>query len=288
MNKIYYKIKYKGLKLSSRSKVFGSGKFFFGKNNIIDDSCVINIRNILHIGDNNIFLDNLQVDASKIRLGSEISVQRNSILIGEIDIGSYCVFGPNLYISSASHHFKQNPPMNIRDQDEVFPKEHKIIIIEEDCWIGINVTFLPGVVIGKGAVIAANSVVTSNVDAYEIYGGVPAMKIGNRLDFKPPKLIIPSVECVPYLYSGFKTRLVDLKQSILLSREDTVIYLDTADGSFLNMQLLNATKIIINGVELYSKDGICNYKLNEICNRFDIKFLEAEFRIIKIYKIWID
>jgi len=56
------------------------------------------------------------------------------------------------------------------------------IIIEDEVWIGTGATILSGVTIGKGAIIAACSVVTKNVPAYAIYGGNPAKLIRYRLD----------------------------------------------------------------------------------------------------------
>lgn len=51
------------------------------------------------------------------------------------------------------------------------------IHIEDEVWIGANVTILPGVTIGKNSVIGAGSVVTKSVEPYSIYAGVPARKI---------------------------------------------------------------------------------------------------------------
>jgi len=51
------------------------------------------------------------------------------------------------------------------------------IEIEADAWIGTGAVILPGVTIGEGAVVGANSVVTGNVRAYTVVGGVPAKKI---------------------------------------------------------------------------------------------------------------
>lgn len=48
------------------------------------------------------------------------------------------------------------------------------------CFIGPRVIILPGVEIGKGAVVAAGAVVTKDVGAFEIVGGVPAKMIGER------------------------------------------------------------------------------------------------------------
>jgi len=54
------------------------------------------------------------------------------------------------------------------------------VIIEDYVWIASRVTILPGVTIGKGAVIACNSVVTKNVESMAIVGGIPAKRIGLR------------------------------------------------------------------------------------------------------------
>jgi acetyltransferase-like isoleucine patch superfamily enzyme len=56
----------------------------------------------------------------------------------------------------------------------------KPIQIGSDCWIGVNAVILKGVNIGNGAVIGAGAVVTKSVPPYEIWGGVPAIKIGTR------------------------------------------------------------------------------------------------------------
>lgn len=53
----------------------------------------------------------------------------------------------------------------------------KDIIIHEDVWIGMNVTLLSGVDIGRGATIAAGAVVAKSIPPYCIAGGVPAKVI---------------------------------------------------------------------------------------------------------------
>lgn len=47
-------------------------------------------------------------------------------------------------------------------------------VIGNDVWIGQNVTIMPGVKIGDGAIIAANSTVVKNIEAYTVHGGNPA------------------------------------------------------------------------------------------------------------------
>ena len=55
------------------------------------------------------------------------------------------------------------------------------ITIGPDVWLGCNVVVLKGVTIGQGAVVAAGAVVTKSILPYEIWGGVPAKKIGQRV-----------------------------------------------------------------------------------------------------------
>ena len=51
------------------------------------------------------------------------------------------------------------------------------IVIEDDVWIGANVTILPGIRVGKCSVLAASSVIIRDVESYSIYAGVPARRI---------------------------------------------------------------------------------------------------------------
>lgn len=54
------------------------------------------------------------------------------------------------------------------------------IVVEDRAWISFRATVLPGVRIGRGAVVAAGAVVTTDVEDYAIVGGVPAKRIGTR------------------------------------------------------------------------------------------------------------
>ena len=62
-------------------------------------------------------------------------------------------------------------------EDEKPQGYDKDVIVKEDVWIGMNVTLLCGVTIGRGAIISAGSVVTKDIPPYCIAGGVPAKPI---------------------------------------------------------------------------------------------------------------
>lgn len=64
----------------------------------------------------------------------------------------------------------------------MYYSEYQDTFIGNDVWIGDDSLVLGGVVIGDGAIIAARSVVTKNVEPYSIVGGVPAKLIRFRFD----------------------------------------------------------------------------------------------------------
>jgi acetyltransferase-like isoleucine patch superfamily enzyme len=138
-------------------------------------------------------------------IGDDTSIQDYAVMIGDIRIGAHCIFAPNVHVASHNHHFRDKPQWLIRDQDERFAETKTApVVIEDDCWIGRNVVIAPGVYVGRGAVIGANSVVSRDVSPYEVHGGVPNQRIQRRLDFSPPQRIDAMDDaCLPYFYRGF-------------------------------------------------------------------------------------
>lgn len=119
---------------------------------------------------------------SEIVIGPNTTIQKNCSIDGSVSIGADCILAPNIYISSSQHVFEQYPGYSIHEQDKMFLKEFKThpnspVNIGNNCWIGINVSIMPGVTIGNGCIIGANSVVTKNCLDDSIYGGIPAKLI---------------------------------------------------------------------------------------------------------------
>jgi acetyltransferase-like isoleucine patch superfamily enzyme len=72
--------------------------------------------------------------------------------------------------------------------DPAFSVRGGPIVIEDHAWISFRATILPGVTVGRGAVVAAGAIVTKDVPEYAIVGGIPATRIGTRsrdLDYTP-------------------------------------------------------------------------------------------------------
>ena len=82
---------------------------------------------------------------------------------GKIVIGNNVMFGPKCSLFAENHVFSDTEN-TIKSQGV----QQKGIIIEDDCWIGSNVTILDGVTIGKGSVIGAGTLITKDVVAGSI------------------------------------------------------------------------------------------------------------------------
>ena len=107
-------------------------------------------------------------------------------------IGSFCSVGAWVKVFLGGSHrvdwITTFPFSHIHE--DIFPMETKTehpvskgdVIIGNDVWLGYEVTIMSGVKIGDGAVVAANSVVTKDVEPYSIVGGNPAKFIRKRFD----------------------------------------------------------------------------------------------------------
>ena len=93
---------------------------------------------------------------------------------GDIRIGKKCIFAVRTSINANDH--KSIRDEFIRDQGFI----HAPVRIEDDCWIGTNVSINKGVTIRKGSIIGANAVVSKDTEPYSINVGIPARKISER------------------------------------------------------------------------------------------------------------
>ena len=129
----------------------------------------------------------LLVAESRCRIGHHSFLAANSHLwiLGNMTIGDYVHIAPGVDVFDNDSHaldWKQRR----EDATNVFERKKPIdythvaqsaVVIEDDAWIGAKSTILKGVRIGRGAIVAAGSVVTKDVAPLTLVGGNPAREI---------------------------------------------------------------------------------------------------------------
>nr|WP_115700308.1 CatB-related O-acetyltransferase [Cupriavidus taiwanensis] len=123
-----------------------------------------------------------------------------SVIYPNVKIGRYCSVARNCEIGVAAHPTHFLSTHSFQYNSALFPNwpeykdmerkakflAHRPTIIGDDVWIGAQAIVVAGVRIGDGAVVAANSVVTKDVEPYSIVGGSPAKTI--RFRFRPDQI----------------------------------------------------------------------------------------------------
>jgi len=111
-----------------------------------------------------------------ITIGDNSGIGVRAYLSGKINIGRDVMMGKDVSIITANHNFDRiDIPMN----QQGFKSEEPVVI-KDDVWIGDRVYILPGVTVGRGAIIGACAVVTKDVPEYAIVAGNPAKVIKSR------------------------------------------------------------------------------------------------------------
>ncbi len=125
---------------------------------------------------------------ASLRIGSHTYIQAGCSLnafVANITIGANCMIAPRCAFMPYQHTWT-DLSRPIREQPLTSRGD---IVLEDDVWLGANVCVLDGVTIGRGAIVGAGAVVTKDVPAYTIAGGVPARFIRARTSEEVPSQI---------------------------------------------------------------------------------------------------
>ena len=175
-------------KLNKRIELGENVRFFCAPSIIIKDGGTLKIGdNVTINSDNHGYHVNMYKPCKLLidRPGGNINIGKNTRIHGscihayeEITIGENCLIAANCQIIDGNGHdlSLQNPENRIHTKGKSNP-----IIIEDHVWIATNVVVLPGVKIGRGSVITANSVVHKNIPPGVIAGGNPIQVINNDI-----------------------------------------------------------------------------------------------------------
>lgn len=115
---------------------------------------------------------------AKMNHPQNITIGQNSIVGPETVFLSQggVVIGKNVNISGFSYIISQEHNVHSPGLETILDT----VFIDDFAWLATNVTILPGVRIGRGALVAAGAVVSKDVAPHTVVGGVPAKKIGMR------------------------------------------------------------------------------------------------------------
>jgi len=174
LSEIFSFYKYIVISMPGRSGVILRKLFWKKRLNIQEDHNIGRNADILYddlfeIGKNFILGDGSVLDAG----------ESNGVYIG-----NYVGIARNCFLRSANHKIDRTDVPWMLQGHETSKIEYMnstySIVIEDDVWIGANVTIIGGVEIGEGSVIASQSLVNKNIPSYSVYGGIPAKFIKDR------------------------------------------------------------------------------------------------------------
>lgn len=111
-------------------------------------------------------------EPGNIEIGKDSIIGEGAVLDGrdKLIIGNHVGIASEVMVYNAEHDI----------HDENFKAKIEPVVIEDYVFIGPRAIILPGIKIGKGAVVAAGAVVTKSVEPMNIVGGIPARVIGQR------------------------------------------------------------------------------------------------------------
>ena len=134
--------------------------FSLGRHSVVEDfACLNNAVGDLIIG-----------DYTRIGMGDTI--------IGPVQIGNHVNLAQNVTVTGLNHNFEL---VDKRIDEQGINK--KLIVIEDNVWVGANAVILPGVTLGYHSIVAAGSVVTRSIPPYCVCAGIPARVI-KRYNFE--------------------------------------------------------------------------------------------------------
>ena len=198
----------------------GLKKELFIQNNIFSTLTIVDKKEILaqNISDSHTFLKNVIFEKGCALHSPAILRNKHSVFIGahsymnpsgyireNVFIGRYCSIGRRVTIGAGMHHvtglssspkakgvkssaYNNDQKTYLKIQDKTF----ETTVIENDVWIGDGVVIMPGVKIGMGSIVGANSVVTKDIEPYSVVVGIPAKHIKFRFPVEIANKLIAS------------------------------------------------------------------------------------------------
>lgn len=166
---------------------------YFGKNATIARPCDLKKPS-------NIYLHEF------VRIGPRATIM--SVRDSKFIMKRGCLCAEGLVAVTSNHHQHIGKYLSNNGGDDIFGD----IIVDEDVWIGINVTLLSNVHVGRGAIIGAGSVVTKDIPPYSIAAGNPAKVV--RLKWTIDEILKHESELYPESERYTRQQLEEIRNSL--------------------------------------------------------------------------
>jgi acetyltransferase-like isoleucine patch superfamily enzyme len=291
----------------SAALIGGKGQLLFGRGTKIGARARIDSRagGKIYLAEMVWLSTDVEIETdTEVRIGCGTTIQRRCTLNGSTRVGDYCIFAPNVFVSSGTHPFRFIPHLPIREQESRLATDamrfDRPVWIQDDCWLGVNAVICPGVTVGKGSIVGANAVVTHDVSPYSVVAGAPARAIGRRLVWQPRTIVDPNTEeDAPYVVSGRIIQVDGSGPKVILIEHSTPLRVAvawpraTAHGLQVRFKAAYPTEVSVGGVQHTLSPGIselvftkeleicgdicyCNLTLEILCSSASLQILRLE------------
>jgi acetyltransferase-like isoleucine patch superfamily enzyme len=165
---------------------------YMGKDVRIDTGALFVGLGAIEIGDNCHIDANVKIVARTperpVRIGRGVHIGAGTVIhgTGGITIGDYCALAAGSCVFSART-LPEDPrrPGHLLSMSHAAPQENRCIVwdsvvIEDYAFVGLNAVILPGVTVGRGAIINSGAVIARDIPAYSIVGASKASVVGRR------------------------------------------------------------------------------------------------------------
>jgi acetyltransferase-like isoleucine patch superfamily enzyme len=152
-----------------------------GRSRLVPNPATVSVGDFTAIMDDWTLADldpSTRVERPKIRIGSYCTIlhdfQCNANVA--VEVQDYVLVGPRVFISDSDHVVGEQEKTTLCKELRSAP-----VVIEHNCWLGVNAVVLKGVRIGHHSIVGANAVVTRDVPPFSTVVGIPARPLAGKV-----------------------------------------------------------------------------------------------------------
>lgn len=164
------------------------GKIVLGSSIVVSEYCVLDGRNAsgaesMTVGDNTILSNNVMLSCKDgtITIGNDVGINAQAVVQSTngnaVSIGDDCVIGQRCLIIGGGNYDISDRESLIRTSPIT---DDGGVSLENNVWLGANVSVLGGVIMGQGSIAAAGAVISRSIPPFSLCMGVPARVVRER------------------------------------------------------------------------------------------------------------